>query len=57
MSDAPLDRRGSPDDLVYQMYTSGTTGLPKGAMISQRALVAHLAQLSAMLGWSTTRAH
>ncbi len=50
MGDRPLDRRGSPDDLVYQMYTSGTTGLPKGAMISQRALVAHLAQLSAMLG-------
>ena len=50
MGDAPLNRRGSPDDLVYQMYTSGTTGLPKGAMVSQRALVAHLAQLSAMLG-------
>jgi fatty-acyl-CoA synthase len=32
------------------MYTSGTTGLPKGAMISQRALVAHLAQLAALFG-------
>jgi acyl-CoA synthetase (AMP-forming)/AMP-acid ligase II len=46
----PIARRGSPDDLVYQMYTSGTTGLPKGAMISQRALVAHLAQLATLLG-------
>ena len=50
MTDAPLDRLGSADDLVYQMYTSGTTGLPKGAMISQRALVAHLTQLSTLLG-------
>ena len=25
-----------PDDVVTQLYTSGTTGLPKGAMISGR---------------------
>ena len=27
-----------PDDVVTQLYTSGTTGLPKGAMISGRNL-------------------
>jgi acyl-CoA synthetase (AMP-forming)/AMP-acid ligase II len=50
MPDTPLATRSTPDDLVYQMYTSGTTGLPKGAMISQRAVVAHLQQLSTMIG-------
>ena len=50
MPDTPLARHGSPDDLAYQMYTSGTTGLPKGAMISQRAVVAHLQQLSTLIG-------
>ena len=32
------------DDDVYQMYTSGTTGLPKGAIISQRNVAANTEQ-------------
>jgi long-chain acyl-CoA synthetase len=31
----------SADDIALQMYTSGTTGLPKGAMFSNRAMQAN----------------
>lgn len=34
----------TPQDLVYIMYTSGTTGLPKGVMISHANLIAVLDQ-------------
>src|SRR5262245_4545959 len=31
-----------PDDLAYVMYTSGSTGQPKGVMIPHRAIVNHM---------------
>ncbi|PYI13304.1 acetyl-CoA synthetase-like protein [Aspergillus violaceofuscus CBS 115571] len=34
----------SPEDLAFLVYSSGTTGLPKGVMLSHRNLVANLAQ-------------
>ena len=34
----------SPDSPVYQMYTSGTTGRPKGAVISHSAVLANIVQ-------------
>jgi acyl-CoA synthetase (AMP-forming)/AMP-acid ligase II len=37
----PADRVVRPDDEALVVYSSGTTGRPKGVMISQRALVEH----------------
>src|SRR5437763_5148874 len=34
------------EDLAVLLYTSGTTGRPKGAMLSHRALLANLSQLA-----------
>jgi acyl-CoA synthetase (AMP-forming)/AMP-acid ligase II len=47
-SDArPVDGAPDPDDLVALPYSSGTTGLPKGVMLSHRNLVANVLQSSA----------
>ncbi len=39
---------GGGEDLAVLMYTSGTTGRPKGAMLPHRALLANLDQCSAL---------
>jgi long-chain acyl-CoA synthetase len=45
-----VDAGGSGEDVAVVSYTSGTTGPPRGVMLSHRALLANLAQLSGVEG-------
>jgi acyl-CoA synthetase (AMP-forming)/AMP-acid ligase II len=42
----PPDRNVPETADLYQMYTSGTTGHPKGAILTHRAVTAHLTQVA-----------
>lgn len=51
MAAAPADPTPvevSPDDLAVLMYTGGTTGVPKGVMLTHRNMVANCRQLQAV---------
>jgi len=55
VSEADLDTRGravAVDDVINMQYTSGTTGFPKGVMLSSRNIVNNGYQLGAMLGYT-----
>jgi acyl-CoA synthetase (AMP-forming)/AMP-acid ligase II len=44
--------RAAPSEVVYQMYTSGTTGVPKGVLLSHQAVLTNCAQVSAGLAYA-----
>ena len=52
ITDAQLDRRMArthPDDIASILYTSGTTGTPKGAMLSHRGMLQNAASVGGNL--------
>ncbi|MCA3630392.1 MAG: AMP-binding protein [Methylobacterium sp.] len=42
----------TPDDVAFLQYTGGTTGVAKGATLTQRNVSANVTQSDAFLGWA-----
>jgi fatty-acyl-CoA synthase len=55
VADAELDARGAAvgvDDVINMQYTSGTTGFPKGVMLSSRNIVNNGHALGTVMGYT-----
>ncbi|NNE26238.1 MAG: AMP-binding protein [Saprospiraceae bacterium] len=44
-----MDFENNPDDVIVHQYTGGTTGVSKGAMLTNRNLVANMLQIRAFI--------
>ncbi|KAK2879481.1 NRPS [Arthroderma sp. PD_2] len=44
-------RKTSPEDLAFIVFTSGSTGAPKGVMLEHRCLASSICSIAKQLGW------
>jgi malonyl-CoA/methylmalonyl-CoA synthetase len=51
-SSGPLSDELDPEDVAFVMYTSGTTGPPKGVQIPRRAITSNLDALAEIWQWT-----